>query len=149
MPRRVRPINLIYRQKIPVVSTLGEAQPFHRLLPDSHRLTLVRPMLEPCWRHFSLLGASWAHLVPLAAFVVALGRFWCVLERPGLDFGGSREGPGRVLEPPNVYFARFFGTREHAMRENSGCAKTTLFPRFLLGFNILHMLRERRKTDKK
>ena len=88
--------------------------------------------MGPCWRHFSLLGASWAHLVPLAAFVVALGRFWCVLGRPGLDFGGSREGPGRVLEPPNVYVARFFGTHELAMRENSGCAKATIFPRLLL-----------------
>ena len=87
--------------------------------------------------------------MPLAAFVVALGRFWYVLERPGIDFGGSWEGLGRVLEPPNLYFARFFGKGELAMRENSGCAKTTIFPRFLLGFNILHMLCERRITDKK
>ena len=71
------------------------------------------------------------------------------LERSGLDFGGSWEGPGRVLEPPGFYFATFFGTRVLAMQEKSGCAKTTVFPRFLLGFSILHMLRERRKNDEK
>ena len=38
------------------------------------------------------LGASWALLALLAAFVVALGWFLCVLDRSGLDF----EGLGRL-----------------------------------------------------
>ena len=39
---------------------------------------------------FSLLGASWLRFVPLAAFAVALARFFRILGWPGLDFGGSR-----------------------------------------------------------
>ena len=64
-------------------------------------------LLEPCWLHFSLLGASWAHSLSLAALVVALRRFLCVLGRSGLDFGGFRPGFGRV-------FGWFFGLKIHA-----------------------------------
>ena len=39
---------------------------------------------------FSLLGTSWLRFVPLAAFAVALARFFRILGWPGLDFGGSR-----------------------------------------------------------
>ena len=43
----------------------------------------------------TLLGrVSWL----LWRFVATLGRFWCVLARSGLDFGGFRVAPGRVLE---------------------------------------------------
>ena len=58
-------------------------------------------LLEPCWLHFSLLGASWALLALLAAFVLALGRFLRPLSRfglvpelTGLDFGGVLGGFG-------------------------------------------------------
>ena len=61
--------------------------------------TLLGTMLGLCW-HFvahlgalgRFLGASWALLPLLAAFVVALGWFLCVLDRSGLDF----EGLGRL-----------------------------------------------------
>ena len=71
--------------------------------PTPRGLNLVRP----CWLHFSLLGASWAHSLSLAALVVALRRFLCVLGRSGLDFGGFRPGFGRV-------FGWFFGLKIHA-----------------------------------
>ena len=66
-------------------------------------------MLEPCWRHFSPLGASWAHFALLAAFVVALAWFLCVLGRSGLDFGGVRDASGSILEAPGLHFSRFLG----------------------------------------
>ena len=34
----------------------------------------------------------------LAAFVVAVNRFLCVLGRPGLDFGGVWDALGRLVE---------------------------------------------------
>ena len=40
-------------------------------------------------------------------FVAALGRFWCVLARSGLDFGGFRVAPGRVLELQGLIFRPF------------------------------------------
>ena len=40
----------------------------------------------------------------LAAFVVAVSRFLCVLGRPGLDFGGVWDALGRVLELPEQHF---------------------------------------------
>ena len=60
-----------------------------------------------CW----LILPSWAllrrvlHL--LLRFVAAPGLFWCVPGRSGLDFGGFRHAPGRVLEVPGPYFSRF------------------------------------------
>ena len=56
---------------------------------------------------FSLLGASWAHFSRLAAFVASLGRFFRVLARSGLDFGGFRVAPGRVLKLQGLIFRRF------------------------------------------
>ena len=53
--------------------------------------------------HFSLLGASWALFLSLAAFLVAFGR----LGRSGLDFGGFWKAPGRVLEAPRLDFSMF------------------------------------------
>ena len=64
--------------------------------------------MGPCWLHFSLLGASRAHFASLAALLVALGRFLCVLGRSGLDFGGVRDALGRVLEAPRPYFSTFW-----------------------------------------
>ena len=52
---------------------------------------------------FFALGASWAHLAHLAAFVVALGWFFWVLDRSGVDFGGFQEGLGTVLEVPEPH----------------------------------------------
>ena len=56
---------------------------------------------------FSLLGASWALLLFLAAFLVAFGRFLRVLGRSELDFGGFRVAQKRVLEGPGLDFSRF------------------------------------------
>ena len=67
-------------------------------------------------RLFSLLGASWPHFATLAAFVVALGRFWWAPGRSGLDFGGSRAGPGKVWEALRPYFAMLFRACNRAMR---------------------------------
>ena len=67
-------------------------------------------MLGLRWHFFAhlgalgfFLGASWALLALLAAFVVALGWFLCVLDRSGLDF----EGLGRLQ---NLIFGSFFVT---------------------------------------
>ena len=40
-------------------------------------------------------------------FVAALGRFWCVLARSGLDFGGFRAVWGRVLALQGLIFRPF------------------------------------------
>ena len=61
----------------------------------------------PCWPYFSLLGVSWACFVALAAFVVTPGRFFGILGRSRLDFGGFRVGLGRVLELLTTYFSMF------------------------------------------
>ena len=54
--------------------------------------------------HFSLLGASWENFSRLAAYVASFGRFFGVLARSGLDFGGFRVAPGRVLELQGLIF---------------------------------------------
>ena len=64
-------------------------------------------MLGPCWHYFSLLGVSWACFVALAAFVVTPGRFFGILGRSRLDFGGFRVGLGKVLELLTTYFSMF------------------------------------------
>ena len=40
-------------------------------------------------------------------FVAMLGRFWRVLARSGLDFGGFRAAPGRVLKLQGLIFQCF------------------------------------------
>ena len=75
-------------------------------------------------------GRFLAAFCVLAAFVLVFGRFFGVLERSGVDFGGFREGPESVLDVPRPYFSMFFRARVPAMRLSCGCAKTTVF----LGF---------------
>ena len=58
-------------------------------------------------RHYLFKGR---HFAGLAAFVVALGCFFRVPERSGLDFRGFRGGLGSVLEAPKTYFSKFFRT---------------------------------------
>ena len=43
----------------------------------------------------------------LRRFVATLGRFWCVLARSGLDFGGFRAVWGRVLVLQDRIFRPF------------------------------------------
>ena len=74
-------------------------------------------LLEPCWRYLSLLNTSWAHFARLAAFVLALGPFLCLLARSELDFGSSREPPGSILEACRPCFSRFLLARTHAIRK--------------------------------
>ena len=77
-----------------------------------------------------ILKLGYAMLAPFFALGRFLGafcasccvccRFWLVFMRLGallLDFGKFRKGPGRVLEAPKPYFARFFCPRTHAMRK--------------------------------
>ena len=51
----------------------------------------------------------------LAAFVVAFGRFSCILVRSGLDFRGLRGTPRMVLEAPRPCISRFSRGRGHAL----------------------------------
>ena len=61
-----------------------------------------------CWRLFSLLGASWLHLVGLAAFFVGLGRFLCVLPRPGPGFWRVSGGSGHGFKGLRASFSEVF-----------------------------------------
>ena len=65
-------------------------------------------MLEPSWRHFSLLGASCAHLALLAAFMAALGGFVSVLEHSEHDLGTFWARFEVVLEAQDSNFQGFF-----------------------------------------
>ena len=76
---------------------------------------------------FPLLSASWLHFAPLAAFAVALGRFFGAPERSGIDFGGSWGSPGRVLEPPGLYFSRFFRPIAALLLQTPHMQKTMVF----------------------
>ena len=76
------------------------------------------------------LGASWAHLAHLAAFVVTLCPFLHVLGRSGFDFGRVWNVPGMVLEVQNKHFSKFFRTCKLAMRKTLAMQK----PQFFLGF---------------
>ena len=57
---------------------------------------------------FSLLGASWAHFSRLAELVGVFGRFFCVLECFGHDFGASWAPFSWLLGPPRPHFSRLF-----------------------------------------
>ena len=57
---------------------------------------------------FFALGASWEHLAHLAAFLVALGWFLWILDRPWVDFGKFQEGLGKALEVPGPHLSSFF-----------------------------------------
>ena len=83
---------------------------------------------------FFALGRFPGAFCVLAAFVLVLGRFFCVLERSRVDFGGSWGRPGKVWDVPGAYFSMFLRARELALRKNSGCAKTTVFRRFFQRF---------------
>ena len=64
---------------------------------------------------FFALGRFLAAFCVLAAFVLVSGRFFCILERSTVDFGGVKDAPGRVLEAPTAYFSKFFSClRMHA-----------------------------------
>ena len=60
----------------------------------------------------------------LAALVVALGRYFCVLGRSGLDFGGVVGTPGMVFEVQNDDFCLFLHAHEAALRKCSDPYKT-------------------------
>ena len=79
------------------------------------------PRIPPNIRHGALTGLTLAHVGSfvrswallglvfwlLWRFVAALGQFWCVLARSGLDFGGFRVAPGRILKLQGLIFRRF------------------------------------------
>ena len=52
---------------------------------------------------FFALGRFLEEFSALAAFDVTSGWFFNVLGRSGVDFGGSRAGPGRVLDTPSAW----------------------------------------------
>ena len=78
---------------------------------------MLLALLEPCWHYFSVSGAAWAHFAHLAALVIVHGRFWCILVRSRLDFGGVLEPPGMVLEVRNDDFCYFVHAHEVALRK--------------------------------
>ena len=102
--------------------------------------------MGPCWHYFSLLGASWKLSMLLAAFVVALGFFLCVLNRSGLDFGGFWEGRGKVLDVPGAYFLRFLRAKGAALRKCSEPYKTLAGATKIKVFYISRALHESQKT---
>ena len=67
-------------------------------------------MLDPCWHHFSLLGASWAHFVLLVAFVVVFGWFLCVLGRSCSILESSERVWGGFWRPQGFIFRGFLPT---------------------------------------
>ena len=89
-----------------------------QLMSRSVRNTEGGPRIPPKIRTGELTGLKLAHVGSfvrpgtllgrvfwlLWRFVAALGRFWCVLARSGLDFGGFRVAPGRVLELQGLIF---------------------------------------------
>ena len=105
-------------------------------------------MLNPCWRYFSLWGASGAHFARLAAFVVALGLFLRVLGRSGLDFGGVGDAPWRVLETQNTVFSHLLRANEAALRKCSDPYKTLAGAAKIKVFHICQALRAGSKTTK-
>ena len=93
--------------------------------PACHRPALWKTLLalfSLCWHYFSLLGASEPHFARLAAFVVALGRFWCGLGRLGLDFGGSGDGFGG----PKALFFDVFSCTRACNAKHARCARNTI-----------------------
>ena len=90
--------------------------------------------------HFSLMGAFCSILAASWAFV---GCFWLMLFvfltlRAAL--GQILERPGAILAGPKPRFSMFCRAGTRACRKNSACAKTTVFPRFLHGFNTSQAL---------
>ena len=74
--------------------------------PSGRVLGASWPLLVSFW---ALLGVSWA---PLRRLLGGLGRIWALMARSGLDLEGFREVPGRVLEPPGMYFPRFWHAKD-------------------------------------
>ena len=102
--------------------------------------------VTPCEHSFSLVGASWPHFARLAALVVALGRFRCVLGRSGLEFGGVLGPPGMVLEVQNDDFGLFLHAHEAALRKCSDSYKTVAGAAKIKVFDTSSALRVSRKT---
>ena len=88
---------------------------------------------------------AWVRFACLAAFVVAFGRFLCVLGRSGLDFGRVWAAPGMVLEVPKGYFSRILRANWAALHGRSDPYKT------LAGAtktNVFYLLRAFRASPK-
>ena len=73
---------------------------------------------------FFALGRFLGEFSALAAFDVTSGWFFSVLGRSGVDFGGSRAGPGRVLEPQNVDLPMLLRVHALGLRACSDPCKT-------------------------
>ena len=81
---------------------------------------------RPFFARGRLLRVCWPFLPMLVGFF-AFGV------APGLIL----EGPRTILEGPKPHFLMFCRARRCALRKNSACAKTTIFPMFLHGFYTL------------
>ena len=97
VPRRVKPICFNY--SINAFITCFKGRP-------------ARPADKGIWRYVGAmlalvvaLGRFLAAFYVLAAFVFGSGRFFCILERSTVDFGGLKDAPGRA---PTAYFSKFF-----------------------------------------
>ena len=98
-----------------VVSTLGGGQPGKRIKDPK----LCYAMCTLFFPLGPFLGAPGTLFARLAALVVALGLFLCVLGGSGLDFGGVWDAPGRPLEVPGEHFGRFFRPCALVIRKTS------------------------------
>ena len=90
---------------------------------------------------FFALGRFLASFCILAAFVIVSGRFFCILERSTVDFGGVKDALGRVLEAMayvSTFFHAFACTRAGGAQKLQMCKNLSfsqVFPRFFLGFS--------------
>ena len=93
-------------------------------MPPTHsRLKVQLALLEPCWTY---VGPSFRSRALLGASCCVCCRSWLVcvrlgplLGRLGLDFGGFRGTPGRILEPHDVDFPWVFRDSELSMQHGS------------------------------
>ena len=96
--------------------------------------------------HFSLLGIFFSLLNASRAFggrfFTHVRLFFRVLGGSGSDVWASRDN----FEGPKLLFLVFCRPRRSAMRKNCACAKTTVFPVFLYGFDSLQALCTSHKT---
>ena len=67
---------------------------------------------------FSVLSASWAHFSRLAARVGAVGRFSCVLECSGHDFGAPKPP---FWMPKRLIFPWFSSIMHELLQETLAC----------------------------
>ena len=98
---------------------------------------------------FFVLGPFLRHSAPLAAFLIAVERFLCVLDRSGLDFEVFRERLGspwalffqvflRVWMDAGLFFA--FAPNTQKPRKNYGFLHNLFLLKFEISATLFHLL---------